>query len=65
MKYRNIIAWYSSMWDTRVYLTIGKLGMWLPRKSRDRIRTLHAWCFMCDWVYNMLIVVNCMVCVLR
>ena len=34
------------------------LGMGLPRKSRDRNRTLHAWCLMCDGVYNM----SCMLC---
>ena len=34
------------------------VGMRLPRKSRDKIRTLHAWCLMCDGVYNM----GCMLC---
>ena len=34
----------------------GALEMLLPRQSWDRIRTLHALCFMRDWVYNMLIV---------
>ena len=32
--------------------------MRLPRKSRDRIRTLHVLCFMCDGVNNM----SCMLC---
>ena len=34
------------------------VGMRLPRKSQDKIRTLHAWCLMCDGVYNM----SCMLC---
>ena len=34
------------------------LGMLLPRKSGDKIRTLYAWCLMCDGVYNM----SCMLC---
>ena len=32
--------------------------MLLPRKSRDRIRTLHALCLRCDCVYNM----SCVLC---
>ena len=40
-----------------MWLDVG-LGMLLARKSRDKIRTLHAWCLMCDGVYNM----SCMLC---
>ena len=37
--------------------------MRLPRQSRDKIRTLHSLCFMCDWVYNMMCdYVVCFVC---
>ena len=31
----------------------------LPRQLRDRIRTLHALCFMCALVYNMMCVACC------
>ena len=34
------------------------LGMRLPRKARNKIRTLRALCLMCDGVYNM----SCMLC---
>ena len=40
-----------------MWLDVG-LGKLLPRKSRDKIRTLHAWYLMCDGVNNM----SCMLC---
>ena len=44
------------------------LGMRLPRKSRDKTRTLQArvWCVLCDLVnYCMMVCMSCFVCVVE
>ena len=41
-----------------------ELGMRLPKKSRDRIRTLHAWCLMCEWCITCLLYVWLCACML-